>query len=547
MTARREASSDDEPPFMPTTTAAYRGMVSAPHHLAAQAGLAVLRDGGNAIEAVVAAAAMASVVAPQACGLGGDAVWVLHHPGRAAVTIDGCGAAGRAATPDAYLRQGLSAVPRSGPRAAITVAGAVSSWQSALEVSASRWGGSLSLDRLFADAIDAADNGWPVSAHQRRATARRHQALGEAPGFATAFLAEGAPPVEGSRQRNPALGRLLGLLARRGLDDFYRGEAGRRIAADLAAVGSPLEAEDLARHRSARRRPLSTLLPGVTVVSTQPPTQGLAALMILGLHERMAAAPVGGANAAAGLAHRLIEAAKAAFRVRDGHLADPLYMEVHPTTYVNDHVLDRLAAEAARPSAAPWAATADHDGTACLVAVDGDGRLAIALQSLHGEFGSGIVLPETGLVWHNRGAAFTLAADSPRALGPGRKPAHSLAPILATFRDGRVLALGALGGDAQPQAVAAVLTRYHHHGMGLQEAVTAPRWVLGGGGGRAPVSVEDRLEPAALDALRAAGHAVSVLGPFDDRVGHVSAVLRRADGTLEGAADPRGDGTVAAF
>lgn len=531
---------------MLTTATAHRGMVTAPHHLAAQAGQAVLRDGGNAIEAMVAAAAVAAVVYPQMNALGGDAFWVIHEPGRAPTAIDGSGAAGRGVAAELYRAQGLDAVPSIGPLAVNTVAGAVSSWQSALDISTSRWGGALRLERLLEDAIHYAETGWPVSPHQQRVTARLRTALADVPGFAGAYLRDGQVPATGARMTNPALAETLGLLARNGLDDFYRGAVGRRIAAGLAAVGSPLAGEDLARHRSVRRRPLSVLLPGVTVFNTQPPTQGLAALMILGLYERVAASEGDSFEHL----HGLVEATKIAFRIRDKHVADPLYMEVHPTTYVNDHVLDKLAAEIQPRQAAPWPQAMRDGDTIYMAAADAQGRVVSFIQSVYTGFGSGVVLPETGILWQNRGSTFTLAPDHPRSLGPGRKPFHTLAPSLAKFRDGRVMAWGSMGGDGQPQTMAAIFTRYARYRMGLQEAVTAPRWVLGktyGDSKPHDLKVESRVEPDVIRALQRAGHDVSVLGPFEDIMGHAGAIVHHEDGKIEGAWDPRSDGAVAGF
>lgn len=528
------------------TATAHRGMVAAPHHLAAQSGLAVLREGGNAIEAMVAAAATIAVVYPHMNALGGDAFWIVYEPGRAPTSIDGSGALGRAVEPDLYHKQGLSTVPQVGPLAATTVAGAVSSWQSALEVSQSRWGGTKTLSHLLADAISYARDGYAVSAGQRRTTQRLKGALADQAGFADQFLDGGEVPAEGAIQRNPALAEVLELLARNGLDDFYRGEVGRRIAADLATVGSPLKGEDMARHRSVRRRPLSLLLPGVSLSNTPPPTQGLAALMILGLYERQAAAEAEGFDHV----HGLVEATKVAFKVRNAHITDPLYMSVHPTTYLNDHVLDKLSEEISRRSAAPWPAALRDGDTVYMSAADGEGRVVSFIQSVFHGFGSGIVLPETGIVWHNRGCSFTLDPKAVNTLVAGRKPFHTLAPALAKFRDGRVMAYGTMGGDGQPQTQAAIFTRYARYGQSLQQAVSAPRWVLGKSydGGRVhDLKVESRFDPALIQALSRAGHDVSVLGPYEDIMGHAAAIVRRPDGVLEGAVDPRGDGCVAAF
>lgn len=176
------------------------------------------------------------------------------------------------------------------------------------------------------------------------------------------------------------------------------------------------------------------------------------------------------------------------------------------------------------------------------------GRVSF-IQSLHHAFGSGVVLPETGLLWHNRGAAYNFDPESPRFLKPGRKPFHTLSPALARFRDGRVMVYGSMGGDGQPQTQAAIFSRYARFGMGLQEAVSAPRWALGRAdeGKSHDLKVEARMDPAVIAALEAAGHAVARVDAFDDLMGHAGAVVLRPDGVMEGAADPRGDGGVASF
>lgn len=523
-----------------------RGMIAAPHHLAAQSGLAVLREGGNAIEAMVAAAATCAVTYPQMNGLGGDGFWILHEPDRAPISIDASGAAARSATIETYRGQGFDAMPPHGPLAAATVAGTVSGWQSALEVSRARWGGTLPLTRLLDDAIAYARDGVPVSPGQHRATLRTREALAAIPGFAQHFLVDGEAPAIGHVFRQPALAETLQQLGQRGLDDFYRGEIARRIAADLAAAGSPLQAEDLARHRSVRRRPLSLLLPGVTVFNTPPPTQGLAALMILGLVHRANPARADSFEHI----HAIIEATKIAFKVRNAHVTDPLHMAVHPTTYLNDHVLDKLSAEMHPHLASPWPARLGDGDTIYMCAADGAGRVVSFIQSLFTGFGSGVVLPETGILWHNRAKSFSLDGADANALKPGCKPRHTLAPALAKFRDGRVMAFGTMGGDGQPQTLAAIFTRYARFGQDLQQAITAPRWVLGKSyDGREvhDVKIENRVDPEVIATLSRAEHDVVTVGSFEDLMGHAAAIVRHHNGVLDGAADPRGDGVVAAF
>ncbi len=225
------------------TATALEGMVSAPHHLAAEAGCAVLQDGGNAVEAAVATAAAIAVVYPQMNGIGGDGFWLIHVPGAAPVAIDACGPAGARADAAFYLDKGLHAVPPRGPLAANTVAGAVAGWQEALALG-SEWGGALPLARLLEPAIDLAEAGMPVSASQHALAEDDGIGLHQAPGFAEAFLVDGAPPPVDATFRQPRLGATLRALAEAGLDDFYRGGVARRIAADLDAAGSPVTADD---------------------------------------------------------------------------------------------------------------------------------------------------------------------------------------------------------------------------------------------------------------------------------------------------------------
>lgn len=524
---------------------ARRGMVTSPHHLASQAGLAVLRDGGTAIEAAIAAAAMLSVVYPHMTGLGGDAFWLISEPGKPPVSIDGSGASGGKVDAELYRRKGLAAIPTRGPLAANTVAGAISSWQLALDVSA-QWGGRLPLTRLFEDAVTAARDGAVVSRHQAAATTRNLAVLKGQPGFADHFLVKRKPPQPGTLLRQPALAETLDKLAAKGLDDFYRGETGRSVAAGLAAAGSPLRAEDLARHRGMRRRPLSLSGPCGTLLNTAPPTQGLASLILLGLFQRLDVAEADGFDHV----HGLIEAARLAHAVRDAHVTDPARMSVHATTYLTDGVLDHMAAGIDRHRASPAMSGGAAGDTVWLGVIDGQGRAVSYIQSLFHAFGSGVTLAETGIVWQCRGSSFSLEPTHRNLLEPRRRPFHTLSPGLARLRDGRTMVYGTMGGDCQPIVQAEIFTRAALFGQGLQQAVSAPRWALGralDGQAATGVQVEARLDPAVIDQLRRAGHDISVVGEWDSLLGHAGALCRRGDGVIEGAADPRSDGSVAAF
>lgn len=518
-----------------------RGMVTSPHHLASAAGLAVLREGGNAIEAAVAMAATLPVVYPHMTSIGGDGFWLIAAPGKTPIAIDACGAAGKAATPELYAKAGQTRVPWRGPLAANTVAGTISGWGEALRVSAAL-GGSLPLSRLVEEAAWHTENGFAVTRSQAELTAAKRTELKDVPGFAAQFLVRGKAPAEGDVMKLPALGETLRQIGKRGCDDFYSGRLAKKIAGDLAAIGAPVAADDLKRHAATRREPLSLELRVGTAYNFPPPTQGLASLMILGLFERQRIKSVDDAA----YLHAIIEATKQAFLVRDRIIGDPASMTEAPERYLEKATLDRLAKRIDPDLALAWPAPLDKGDTIWLGAIDANGIAVSFIQSIYFEYGSGCVLPETGIVWQNRGAAFVLDAPGPRQLAPGRKPFHTLNPALARLKDGRAMVYGTMGGEGQPQTQSAIFSRYAMLGVPLQEAITRPRWLLGKmwGEDTMTLKLEGRFAPGVIDAMRRLGHTVEVLGDFSVNMGHAGAVVLDPDGTFEGATDPRSDGAA---
>ncbi len=518
-----------------------RGMVVAPHHLAAQAGNDLLRDGGTAVEAMVAAAAAIAVVYPHMNALGGDGFWLIAEPGQAPIGIDACGGAARAASREYYAERGCEAIPARGPLAALTVPGTVAGWGAAL--------GSLDrprlpLRRLLEPAVWYARNGVAVTDSQAALTEAKSPQMDGVTGFAETFCPAGRPPRSGELLANPALADTLQRLAAAGPDDFYRGELAAALAEDLAAAGSPLSAADLAAYRPLRVAPLGLSLAGGRVYNMPPPTQGLASLLILGLFQRL------GVTEAEGFEHLhgLVECTKRAFRVRDAHVTDPRWMDADPAAFLHPGWLDATAAEIPRHQATPWPHPAVPGDTIWMGAVDHEGRAVSFIQSIYWEFGSGLVLPATGVLMQNRGMSFSLDPAQRQALEPGRRPFHTLNPALARLADGRTLVYGTMGGEGQPQTQAAVFTRHVLFGQPLQQAVTAPRWLLGRTWGEDTTSLklEDGIPEPVIEQLIAAGHQVERVPAFSDMMGHAGAIARHPDGLLEGAADPRSDGIVAA-
>ena len=519
------------------------GAVAAPHRLAAETGRAIMAEGGNAIEAMVAMAATIAVVYPHMNAVGGDAFWLVREPGGRVRAIEACGTAGRLATIERYRDKDLDVIPARGPDAALTVAGAVGGWQVALGYAKSL-GGKVPLSTLLAEAVRFARDGYPVSASEARGIPNEVEALHRAPGFAETFLVDGKTPAAGTVRRLPVLAEALAHLAGAGLDDFYRGDVGREIAADLERLGSPVTRGDLEAFRARLVEPLSTRLDGVTLYAFPPPTQGLAALLILGIYGRL------GVKRSDSVEHHhgLIEAVKRAFAIRDRVCTDPSYLRDDPAAFLAPAVFEREAARIDSRRAARFPLPPSEGDTVWMGAIDRNGLAVSYIQSIYWEWGSGCVLPATGIHWQNRGASFSLDANTLNPLQPGRKPFHTLIPALAVFDDGRVMTYGSMGGDGQPQFQAQIFTRYRE-GIGVADAVDAPRWLLGRTWGQTSTTLkmESRFDARIMEGLAGMGHEVQELGvAYSETAGHAGMVVKYPrDGRVEASHDPRSDGGAA--
>ncbi|MDL2207397.1 gamma-glutamyltransferase, partial [Desulfovibrio sp. OttesenSCG-928-M16] len=410
------------------TARAYNGMVVTPHRLASEAGITILRKGGNAVEAAVAAAAALCVVYPHMTGLGGDAVWLVlpaaeAEEGGHPFVIDACGRSAGLACETWYTERGHNHIPTRGPAAAMTLAGAVSGWQAALEAAAT-WqnqGNSLSLGELFEDAIKLAEDGFPLSTGQSTITFDVLHELSNYPGFARTFLLHGKSPGKGRRLRLPALAHTLSRLAAEGLDSFYRGALAKEMATDLEQAGSPLRIADFEKHKALLRSALSTNCFGATLYNSPPPTQGVASLMILALVERLTTNARCNLHDETSLIHATVEATKEAFALRNRFLADPEYMEREAESLLDPALLDKLAGKMSPDMAKSWPYTGSAGGdTVWLGVMDRMGNSVSVIQSIYHEFGSGLVLPRSGVLWHNRGLGFVFEKGHANSLAPNK-------------------------------------------------------------------------------------------------------------------------------
>jgi oxamate amidohydrolase len=515
--------------------------VAAPHHAACEAGQAVLREGGNALEATIAVAATIAVVYPHMNGIGGDSFWVIRGPSGKVRSIEACGFAGEHATIERYRAMELESIPLRGPQATLTVPGTIGGWQVADEM-AKALGGKLPLDMLLHHAITAARDGAPVGRSESRYTLKDDKALLEQPFFTDTYFADGKQPAAGSLRKFPALAATLRQLADAGLDDFYRGDVGREMAADLERAGTPITRNDLSRYRAVERTPLSARLKDCTIHMPQPPSQGFAALLMLGIFDELGVAR----GETVEHMHGLMEAVKRANTLRDRVVTEFERIPEDLGPLLTKESFQKEAEQISMRRAAPWPLPRMEDGdTIWCGAIDGKGMAVSLIQSLFWEYGSGVVLPKTGVLMQNRGLGLSLDPLSLNALKPGRRPFHTLHAPMAVFDDGRIMSYGSMGGEVQPQITSNNFLRYARFGMPPSEALDAPRFTFGRSWNatRATVKMENRFDPALVSALGKLGHDVEVnANPYADSFGHAGMLVKHRDGHVLADHDPRADG-----
>jgi gamma-glutamyltranspeptidase/glutathione hydrolase len=538
-----------------------RGAVVAPHHLATAAGLGVLAAGGSAVDAAIATNAVLAVVMPNGCGIGGDAFWLIwdQATGRQHA-LNGSGRSPAATDAEAVRGLGVTVIPPRGPMS-ITVPGAVRSWSDAHD----RFG-RLSRAEILGPAIELAWGGfpaWPGLISSIEATLPLVvDALGDDSGFARVYRPHGRPWRPGEIVRLPALAATLERLADEGFDDFYEGEIAERQGRGLSAVGCTITAIDLAGHRSTWTEPIATDYRGVRVTTHPPNSSGIVALELLNVLGQCEPPPAG-AFGPAGVTdpawiHLGIEAAKLVMADRDATLTDPDFFDIPVERLLSSDHAAALVARIDRDRAAPPppARSPRGGGTIYLATVDSDGNAVSLIESNYMGFGSGVVDPETGVHYQNRGSFFSLDPDHPNVLAPRKRTLHTLLPAMLFRGDGTGpwIVTGSMGGDAQPQIHAQVVSALVDGRVDVATAVGAPRWFVEPAAHFAP-PIEIRAEPRFADGLltdlEARGHPVTRTQPFDGLLGHAHAIElvdggpAAPDGSLAAATDPRSAGLPA--
>ena len=507
-------------------------IVSTSQPLAAQAGLSMLAAGGNAVDAILATAITLTLVEPVSNGIGSDAYAVVWDGKK----LHGLNASGRSPagwTPEFFA--GQEAVPLRGWNS-VSVPGCVSAWRALSE----RFG-KLPFARLFEPAIGYGRNGFLVSLTIAGQWAAQVAALKAQPGFAEAFLPNGNPPVPGQLFGFPAHAATLEKIAATKGDAFYGGELAAKLEAHAKANGAVMKASDLAAHKSDWVDTLSMDYRGYTLHELPPNGQGIVALIALGILENfdVASHPVDSVDSV----HLQIEAIKLAFADAQAYVADIDYMPFPPKQLLDRGYLASRAKLIDMRKAQPFAAgTPPKGGTVYLTAADASGMMVSMIQSNYMGFGSGVVVPGTGISLQNRGATFVLTEGHPNRIGPGKRPYQTIIPGFVTRDGSPVMSFGVMGGTMQPQGHTQVMVRIADYRQNPQAASDGPRfrWVQG-----LDVSVEGGFPAATLEGLKQRGHRIVTVDDYNQF--GCAQMIWKLDGGYMAASDPRRDGQAVGY
>jgi gamma-glutamyltranspeptidase/glutathione hydrolase len=518
------------------------GLVACQHQLAAAAGVELLRAGGNAVDAAVAAAAAMTLVEPVSNGLGSDAFAIVWD-GTALHGLNASGPAPRGWTPE-YFRRKHGADGRTPPMRgidAVTIPGAVRGWAALSE----RFG-ALPFADLLAPAIDIAERGYLVPPVVQQKWAAAAPLLASQAGFASTFLPWGRAPNVGELFRFPAAARALRRIAQTRGDAFYDGDIAQALVAFARSEGGVLSLSDLASYRPEWVAPISRRYRDYTLHEIPPNGQGIAALIALGILEKfdLGALAVDSVRSQ----HLQVEAIKLAFADVYRYVADPSSMDVTPAQMLDDDYLASRARLIALDKAQDFGAgNPVRGGTIYLTAADERGMMVSFIQSNYMGFGSGLVEPSFGISLQNRGHGFSLDAASPNVVAPGKRPFHTIIPGFL-MRDGEpAMSFGVMGGNMQPQGHVQTLLRMIDHGQGPQTACDAPRWRFNEG---LSLNVESAMPAAVTQGLAALGHRIETINDSYQDFGAGQFIWRLGDPAVEGyvaASDPRRDGLAAGY
>lgn len=515
---------------------ARNGMVATSQPLAAMAGLRMLMSGGNAADAAVAAAAALNVLEPFSTGVGGDVFALMWSASdRRVFALNASGRSPAAADPHSLRCQGLAAIPDDSP-CAVTVPGAVSGWQALLD----RFG-SMPISAVLQPAIDYAANGYPVSEIIAFQWGNAQDRLKKLPS-GSELLLNGRAPKHGETMRMPQLAATLQTIAHGGADAFYQGDLAHRIAAFVQEQGGWLTPEDMATHAPTWEQPITTNYRGVDIWQCPPNNQGANVLLALNIAEGFDLAQMRPQSAQRH--HHLIESARLALTDGMYHITDPAHMQVDVAELISKSYAKRrrslIRPDRAIPNIPVGIKPPDGD-TVYISAIDRAGNACSLINSVFSDFGTGIVVPGTGIALHSRGASFSLDPNHPNALAPNKRPFHTLIPGIATVQDNLWLSYGVMGTVQQAQGQLQALSNIIDFNMPPQQALDAPRFSYRPLEGE--IGLERRISPDIARALTALGHRIVVKDSHPLYFGGGQIIARDpATGNLTGGSEPRNDG-----
>ena len=514
------------------------GIVSTSQTLASQAGARVLEEGGNAIDAAIAANATLGVVEPAMNGMGGDLFAIIYEAKTGKVYgLNSSGWTPAALTLDMLTQRGITDMNKAGVHR-ITVPGAVAGWQAMHDKF-----GTMNFDKVLAAAIYYAENGYPVT--EQIAWGSSEKNLAKVPGFAETYMPGGHAPKPGEVFRNPALGASLRLVAAKGRDGFYRGATAEKILSFLKEQGNVMSAADLTEFQPEWVDPISTTYRGWKIYEIPPNTQGIAALEMLNIMERYPLSQYGHNSAKA--LHVMIEAKKLAYADMLRYVGDPRMSKI-PVEQLKSKELAAERAKLIQPDRANCEAlpaeltdrARTNNDTIYMSAIDKDGNIVSLIQSNYNGFGTGMVAPGTGFALHNRGGLFSLKPNEPNTLAPRKRPLHTIIPAFME-KDSTHIGFGIMGGFNQAQAHAQFVANVVDFGLNIQGAMEAARFTKGTFGG-CDVQMESRIPDPIRAELSVLGHKIALKGAYSSSMGRGQAVERIETGVNFGASDPRADG-----
>ncbi len=517
---------------------ATQGLAATSHPLASLTAIDVLKSGGNAMDAAIAACAVQCVVEPGSTGIGGDC-FCLYSPGGSdeIIAFNGSGRAPKAATAEWYREHGITKIERQSAHA-VSVPSAVDGWDRLLKAH-----GTKEFGELFQPAIRFAREGYPISSRVSVDFASQIEILRQDENLSRVFLKDGKPPAAGSLQRQPRLADTLDAIARDGRDAFYRGAIAEDIVGYLRSKGGLHTMADFASVAGEYVDVISSDYKDYRVHQCPPNGQGVIALLLLNI---VSGVDAGGGPLSAERMHWEIEAGRLAYRDRAAYLADPAQADVPVKWLLSDEHADELR-EAIDPGKAmtglPNIPGPAHEDTVYITVVDKDRNACSFINTLYHGFGSGLMAPKSGVVLHNRAMSFVLDPAHPNCIAPGKRPMHTIIPGMVSRGGKLVMSYGVMGGEYQAYGHMQFLTRMFDFGLDIQEAMDLPRIFPDPRTGA--VLAESGLPDKVADALRAKGHT---LAAPDKPIGGSQAVWIDWDqGVLTGGSDPRKDGCALGY